>query len=174
MATTARASSRTARFASQRFDHNSAAGEEHGIDREHVIVLGVRDFHQYEEDDKGQAEHAPAAVAQKPDQPREPDRQQDRVHVDDLLLHERERAEHDVLAFAADVGQVFDRREVMADLPDEVREKERDSNGAGDPYPTSRELTAMMRQQQGDGDRESERQRRVLILESETGQHAEP
>src|ERR1700685_1803644 len=56
-------------------DHDGAAGQEHRIDREHVVVLGVRNFHQYEEDGKGQAEHAPAEVAEKPEQAQEPDRE---------------------------------------------------------------------------------------------------
>ena len=55
-------------------DYYRAAGEQHGIGREDVIVLGVRDFHQHEEDDEGQAKHAPAAVAEKPDQARQPER----------------------------------------------------------------------------------------------------
>jgi hypothetical protein len=45
----------------------------------------------------------------------------------------------------------------MADLPDEVGEEERESDGAGDPYPRSNELTSVIRQKQGDGNRESER-----------------
>ena len=155
-------------------DCDGAAGEEHRIDREYVVILGVRDFHQHEKDDKRQPEHPPAAVAEKPDQAREPDRQQDRVHVDDLLLNEREWSEHDVLAFPADVGEVFNRREVMADLPDDVREEKRESDRAGDPNPRSSELAAMMRQKQGDGDRESERQRGVFVLKAETGKDAEP
>ena len=82
------------------------------------------------------------------------------MHVDDLLLNERKRAEHDVLAFAANVGEVFDRREVMTDLPDDVGEEERESDGASDPDPRSGELAAMIRQQQGDGDRDGHRSSR--------------
>jgi hypothetical protein len=96
------------------------------------------------------------------------------VDVDDLFLNERERAEHNVLALAAYVGKVFDRREMMADLPDNVGEEERKSNDTGDPDPPSGELAAMMRQQQGDGDRESERQRGVLVLKPQAGEDTEP
>ena len=42
------------------------------------------------------------------------------MDVGNLLLNKRERAEDDVLTFAADVGEVFDRREVMTNLPDDV------------------------------------------------------
>ena len=75
------------------FDYNSAARKDHGINREDVIVLCVRKLHQNEEDDEGEGQNAPSAVAQKPDQSRDPDWKQDWVDVDDLLFDESERAE---------------------------------------------------------------------------------
>ena len=62
----------------------------------------------------------------------------------------------------------------MPDLPDNVREKDRDRNDPRNPYPRSEELAAMLRQKQGDGDRKSERQRGMLILQPQPGEHSEP
>src|SRR5208282_2901122 len=107
------------------FEHDSAARQDHRIDREHIVVLGVRDFHQYEEDREDQANHAPAAVAQEPHQARQPDREQNIADIEDLLLYKCKWTEHHVLARAADVVEILNRRKVMADLPDDVGPEKR-------------------------------------------------
>ena len=42
------------------------------------------------------------------------------MHIDDLLLDERQWAEHDVLSLASHVFQVLKRWEMTPDLPDDV------------------------------------------------------
>jgi hypothetical protein len=47
------------------------------------------------------------------------------VHVNDLLLEERQWAEHDVLSLTPHVFEVFEGGEMMPDLPDDVGEEKR-------------------------------------------------
>src|SRR5207253_1349959 len=129
------------------------------INWEQVIVFRVLQFHDHEKDDEREAQQPPAPFAQEPDQPRKPDREQDRAYIEDLLLHKRQRPQDHVLAFALHVAKVLDGGEVMLYLPDQVRQEERESDSAGDPYPRLQEFAATLGDQQCDGHRESEDQR---------------
>src|SRR5215831_6911429 len=99
-------------------DGNRSSREDKGINGKQIIVLGVQDLHGHEKDNEDYAQQSPAALAQKPECSEQPDGKEDWVHHQDLLFDERERRQHDVFAFAADVLQVFERGEVALDLPD--------------------------------------------------------
>src|SRR5208282_3768520 len=72
-----------------------------------------------------------APVAQEPHQARQPDREQNIADIEDLLLYKCKWTEHHVLARAADVVEILNRRKVMADLPDDVGQEKRDHDGEG-------------------------------------------
>jgi hypothetical protein len=63
---------------------------------------------------------------------------------------------------------------VEAPLDDDQILIDHNRDAAGDPDPLLCKLTAMMRQQQLDGNREPERQRGVLVLQAKSGEQAEP
>src|SRR5882724_5777777 len=89
------------------------------------------------------------------------------MEKEDLLLDELDGAQGHVLAGELDVLQVLERREVMAGLPEEVRQEEGERDRAADPDPGFRELAALRRQKEREGHGGSKEQRRVLVLEAE-------
>ena len=95
------------------------------------------------------------------------------MEEEDLLLHEFERREHDVLAGALHVLEVLERREAVPDLPEHVREEEKQGDRAADPDPSLAELAALGRQDERDDDGRAEEERRVLVLEAQSREDAE-
>jgi hypothetical protein len=92
----------------------------------------------------------------------------------DLLDDELDRVQDDVLPHPLDVLEIFDRRVAVADLPQNVGEEEQERNGAADPDPGLDELAALPCQEQRGHDGAAEKERRVLVLDSEPGQNPEP
>ncbi len=134
----------------------------------------MSDLHDGEENQERQAQDSPALLAEERGEPGDPDREEDRVHVDDLLLDEGERTEDDVLPFAPNVLQVLERRKMMEELPDHVRGEQRARDRGPDPDPRFREFPPMAGQQKRGGNRESEEERGVLVFEPEPAENAEP
>src|SRR5205823_11632192 len=97
----------------------------------------------------------------------------ERMEEEDLLLHELEGRQHHVLAGPLHVLEVFDRREAVSDLPEEVRQKEQQRDPAADPDPTPAELSALRRGEERENDGRTEEQHRVLVLETESREDAE-
>ena len=63
---------------------------------------------------------------------------------------------------------------MVPDLPDQVGQEQRHRDGAGNPYPGLQKFSPQRRQQKREGNRESEEQRGMFILQSQPGQDAEP
>src|SRR6185437_9721605 len=131
---------------------DGACGEHHGVGGKEVVFLAVHEFHHHEEDDEGEAEQTPAAGPQGPENADEPDGEEDGMEVEDLASDEGSGAEDDVFVGAADVFKVFERREVVADLPYKVRREEGKGDGDADPDPRIKEFAAVTGEQQRDDD----------------------
>ena len=102
-------------------------------------------------------------------EPGDPDGQQQRVEEKDLLQHELNRREHDVLAGPLHVLEVLESREVVANLPEDVGQKNQKRDPAPDPDPRFRELAALPGEQQPRQQGAAEKERRVLVLEAQAG-----
>ncbi len=95
------------------------------------------------------------------------------VQRQDLLRDERERGENHVLATPLHIREVFQGREAMRVLPDQVRCEDRKRNRASDPDPWLDQLAPERGEKHRDDDGESEEQRGVLVQQAETAKSPE-
>ena len=138
---------------------DGASGEEYGIDRGEVVVLGVQREHEEIEDQVGEAEPARVADglgAEQSDYAGDPKQSVDRTHVDELREEEAERAEGDVLVVDLTVVQELVSGPVVVDLPEEVRQGDGKQQTDAHPSPARSEYPAFGREQKTQCDRYEE------------------
>ena len=90
------------------FPRDAAGGEEHGVDRGEVVVLGVKGEHEGKKEQVGKAEPARASDgfrAQQSEQADDPEQRVDRLQVEDLGQQEGQERRNDVFTFARAVAQ---------------------------------------------------------------------
>jgi hypothetical protein len=156
---------------------DAAGGEEDGVDRADVVVLGVHAHHHGEKDQVSETEPAPRLslwIAQKPDEARDPDQRGKRVQIAQLGTEEWERGKFDVLVVKLTVAQELKRGPVIVDLPNQVRQRDKDKqrNAGRGPF-AGQQAARGSDQQRGEQAEEEEGQRR-LIKQTKPAGEAEP
>ena len=84
------------------------------------------------------------------------------------------RIERDVAATSADVMHQLNERPVPMNVPEEVRQENQKSDGAGDPDPFVGEGLTFRCEQQSDDNTQPEHGYRIFVLQADARQHAEP
>src|SRR5208282_897780 len=102
------------------------------------------------------------------------DGQRERMHAQDLLAEERRWSQAHIAPAVTDVVLQLQKREVMLDIPQQVRQKNEKRGRAADPEPGAGKRTALRGQEQAKDEAGSENQRRILIFEAESSHDAEP
>ena len=80
----------------------------------------------------------------------------------------------DVAAAAADVLLQFEKREMMLNVPQKVRQKDQECNRASHPKPGTGEQAALGREEEPEDNAGAENQHRVFVFEPDSGAYAEP
>src|SRR5712692_667821 len=82
--------------------------------------------------------------------------------------------ERHVAPVAADVGEQFEKREVMLDVPDEIGKEYQEREQAAEPYPRLEEHGAMLGKQQARDHAGGEEDDAILVLKRYARDEAEP
>ena len=103
-------------------------------------------------------------IQEQPAKPAEPERKQDRIHQHRLIGDEGDRPAHHIPSAAADIVHQFEERKIVADQPDQVREKNQERAKGADPDPGVREKTPLRREEQRDENGQGEKGRCVYLF----------
>src|SRR5260370_391005 len=159
------------------FNHDSAGGQQHGINRSEVVVLAV-------EHEKGRvADHiAPAQRAvglelhgkQQSEKSHEPDRGGEGIHKQRLLEEVGKRPQHHAAAFSADSPNKLKERPVVPDVPEHIGKADEEGSHSPEPDPFVEEDSALLPQQQSDDDAEAEESDGVFLFKANPSDNAKP
>src|SRR5258706_5816172 len=158
-------------------DHDSAGGQQHGINRSEVVVLAV------EHEEGRVADHiAPAQRAvgleshgeQQSEKSHEPDRGGEGIHKQRLLEEVGKRPQLHVAAFSTDSPNELKERPVVLDVPEHIGKEDEEGSESAEPDPFVEEDSALLRQQQAGDDAEAEESDGVFLFKANPSDNAKP
>jgi hypothetical protein len=106
--------------------------------------------------------------------PPEPQRERGRIHNQNLLRDKLRRREHNVLAAVRDVAQQLVRGPAVPHLPENVRQGDGERDRAAEQNPFLCKMSALGCEEQRNENAAAEECHRMLVLETEPGEHTEP
>src|SRR5262249_3894477 len=105
---------------------------------------------------------------------RDPERRNEWLQQQALLQEKLERVQNNIPTRGPDVVNKLREREVVVNVPQQVRQKDQKGSEAAHPNPLIEKYAALLGQQQPHHDGESEDRDRILFLHADAGDHAEP
>ena len=153
---------------------DATGSEEDGVNRRHVVVLGVQGQHAHEEQEIGQTEPSPRCAAEKKDEAGQPEEDVEGVECLDLLVEKGEWREDGVLAAATIVLQELERGPVVMDLPEEVGAGDQEHEGnAGEGFAAEKQRSADARGEECEAERDQKEGHGRLVEQAEAGSETE-
>src|SRR6266849_7039727 len=96
------------------------------------------------------------------------------MNQQNLLEDVLQRREFNIAAAGLDVAHQLQKRPVMLDVPDEVREKNQEGHNSTQPDPFVSEDAALLGQQQPDDDAQAEHGNGILFFHPDASDDTEP
>src|SRR5438552_14196990 len=109
------------------FKTNRAGSEEHRINRREIIIFAAQQDERRQQNEVNNSKNSKATAVspeKEPDQTAQPKRKQHRIHDLRLIQNECDRTADHVAMGLADVVHQLEKWKIVANQPDQVREKD--------------------------------------------------